>query len=574
MKSFRPLSGLTVIVATSLFATGCDRASSTGLPTTVADTGPMTGVLAGLAPEGIEYATETLSGVTTAGGRFQYESGETVSFSLGGTDLGSTAAGPEITVFSLAGLDSTPIGEDAVLAATRTADNTGGFAQAVRVAQLLLSFDTDGDVSNGVQISDATRARLATTDFHATGIQDEFRWKDLVGAVRASVIAGEMPERLIPTEGEALDHVYMSLGISWGLFLAAESSYDNDADGIAEETERFVLNSDGLPLEYRGDYDADGTDDYVQEFDYLSATRYLRLATDNNGDGVFDRVEVNTFDGFGALVMSETDSDGQSGVDRIETRAYDDFGNLIRVEFRNLSTGTSNIQTWTVDAAGNRFEYLFDSDGDGTPNRRDTFVYNDFRDWVRREIDSNNDGTVDQVLTREFNARGILTLATSDLDADGTVDRSTAYVIGADNRIAEFIYDTDDDPDTEFTVALTYNSDGQEIRRVTDRTFENRGISISENEYNAAGKLLRRTIDSDGDGTPNSITVRSYDTTGALLSEDRDFQADGLIDRRTLYAVDNNGNIIEERIDIDGDGTPDAINRYSSMTEINPGYWY
>ena len=84
---------------------------------------------------GINYATPTLQGVTLADGVFEYQAGETVTFSVGGLTLGSTAGKAVITP-----LDIVPDAKD-------TSDR-----RVVNICVVLQTLDQDGNAGNGILI--------------------------------------------------------------------------------------------------------------------------------------------------------------------------------------------------------------------------------------------------------------------------------------------------------------------------------------------------------------------------------------------------------------------------------------
>jgi cyanophycinase len=96
---------------------------------------------------GLDFETSTgLKGQTDGTGAFQFRPGDTVTFRVGGLSLGSAQAQAAVPLQSL--LASAPSSlQDAGL---------------VRLMQTLYTLDTDGDASNGVQISAAVRTALAT----------------------------------------------------------------------------------------------------------------------------------------------------------------------------------------------------------------------------------------------------------------------------------------------------------------------------------------------------------------------------------------------------------------------------
>lgn len=84
-------------------------------------------------------------------GSFRFVEGDTVSFSLGDTVLGESQAKARITPFDLAGLDEDAVGGCDV--AGTLPDDDSAFRMVVNLAVLLQSLDTDGDHTNGIDIS-------------------------------------------------------------------------------------------------------------------------------------------------------------------------------------------------------------------------------------------------------------------------------------------------------------------------------------------------------------------------------------------------------------------------------------
>ncbi|OWY41114.1 hypothetical protein CEK28_02255 [Xenophilus sp. AP218F] len=130
-------STLALTLAGCLWLTGCSLGDSAA-PTPA----PLTGVFIDSAVAGLDYETPTLAGRTTANGEFRYRAGETVAFRIGKLELGSALAGRTLTPLSLTG-------------APGAAD-----PRALRIAQLLLTLDSDDDPANGIQIAAADAARF------------------------------------------------------------------------------------------------------------------------------------------------------------------------------------------------------------------------------------------------------------------------------------------------------------------------------------------------------------------------------------------------------------------------------
>lgn len=114
-----------------------------------------TGVFEDSPVAGLHYETPTFSGTTNALGEYDYLPGETVTFSIGGIDLGSAQAGPVVTPLTL--VDGATDPTDPVV---------------TNIVRLLMTLDDDGDASNGIVISAATATAAIgqTVDFTAADL--------------------------------------------------------------------------------------------------------------------------------------------------------------------------------------------------------------------------------------------------------------------------------------------------------------------------------------------------------------------------------------------------------------------
>ena len=90
---------------------------------------------------GVTYTTPSHTGLTDADGTFQFQPGETVTFSIGGIVLGQTIGDSIITPLNLS--------------------DTGDVATVTNMLRLLQTLDADGDPANGITITEAARTRAA-----------------------------------------------------------------------------------------------------------------------------------------------------------------------------------------------------------------------------------------------------------------------------------------------------------------------------------------------------------------------------------------------------------------------------
>lgn len=107
-------------------------------PTTVQE-----GTFIDSAVEGLEYETATQSGVTDAAGTFRFQTGETITFSMGNVIIGQATGKETITPMDLV--------PSAVDVTNPTVTN---------ICRLLQSLDEDGNVNNGIRITQAMRDEI------------------------------------------------------------------------------------------------------------------------------------------------------------------------------------------------------------------------------------------------------------------------------------------------------------------------------------------------------------------------------------------------------------------------------
>lgn len=125
---------------------------------------------------GLDFQTARRSGITDGNGTFDYDSdGEIITFSIGSTVLGTARANSIVHVFDVAGQ-------------SQISDNSRG----ERLAQLLQTLDEDGNASNGIQLSPATKAVLhaqPAIDFAVT----DAAWNTRITAVASSTFKVVVP---------------------------------------------------------------------------------------------------------------------------------------------------------------------------------------------------------------------------------------------------------------------------------------------------------------------------------------------------------------------------------------------
>lgn len=148
MNHNKNVSLLAALTASALVAAcGGSDTTSTATPAPVAQSG----VFLDAAVEGLDYTSGTAKGTTQADGGFSCNSGDSMSFSVGGISLGSAPCAAVITPLSLANLSNS---------------NDDKVVNRLMALQLL---DEDNDPSNGIRLSSTVKTALAgqALDFNA-----------------------------------------------------------------------------------------------------------------------------------------------------------------------------------------------------------------------------------------------------------------------------------------------------------------------------------------------------------------------------------------------------------------------
>ncbi len=320
---------------------------------------------------------------------------------------------------------------------------------------------------------------------------------------------------------------------------AIDISFAVGANGVADAIE---TSPDSGVLAYNVlDSDGDGVPDFRD--------------TDSDNDGIFDLAEAggndNNADG---RIDSFSDSDGKGVDDGVQSSAlplFDTDGDGT-LDYRDTDSDNDGIPD-AVESRGSSAARPTDTDGDGAPDYR--------------ENDSDNDGVSDAV------EAGVIPSEPNDSNGDGRPDFQDGGIAftGNDNDGNNGGQPNTDGPDT----------DGDGIPNQIDLDDDNDGIPDSvEGLVDADGNGVAdgNSRDSDGDGTPDGYDLDS-DNDGLLDNREAhpDFGFVSSLDQVVNGAIDigiavgNNGlaDVIETSPDsgvinynvqdTDGDGTPDFM---------------
>ena len=200
----------TLIAAAALFSmVGCGGGG--GSPTSSSSVKTGTGYYLDSAVVGVDYVCGSQTGKTGADGKFTFEKGKECKFALAGVPLRTTEADELV--------DGKKIVED-----------------NLKVAKFLQSIDSDGDLSNGIQITDEVIEAL-TKALEETQSEGQLPEEDTLTEVVATVgqeVAGVSGE--VRTDEEVQEHLTQTKTEVTKELLAGKTFYT-----VGEEEDKFIF---------------------------------------------------------------------------------------------------------------------------------------------------------------------------------------------------------------------------------------------------------------------------------------------------------------------------------------------
>lgn len=214
-------------------------------------TGVTTGVFVDSAVSGLEYSASPsgIEGVTDDEGTFEYEDGDTVTFSVGSVEIGRVSASGVITPLNVAGVDA-----------------ASGNDYVANIAQMLQSLDDDGFAGNGIELTDETREYAANqlngNEFDPASQNEADFEKGLGNEISGLTASNRETRDKVVDRDKAINHVQNTVNsinrITSCTDEGARSVKDGELDDSAFVT---ILSGSDSESEVRIDFAADGTFD-------------------------------------------------------------------------------------------------------------------------------------------------------------------------------------------------------------------------------------------------------------------------------------------------------------------------
>ena len=521
--------------------------------------------------QGLRYETDTQNGITNADGEFEYIDGESIRFYFGSWLVGEAIATPELTPFSLNGVNG--IDDIAQFERWWISNVQGSYhtdvrdeTRAMNLAFLLQNLDLDSDPENGItlpdNLSDLTDGYVLDLERlgHSFLVQRAVR-----GVITRARSSGLWPNGLrVRTFPEVADHLVKNLYPNAQASVRIREEFSNSTSGIGTPnsvTNRFY-DGDGRLSRLERDTDADGSPNTRTTYTRNDLGLAIITEVDSDVDGSIDNLYTSTYTSYGVQTRDLRDN-GNDGVEYDWRAEYNDFGRYTIIErYDNGTLAVRNEYSYLSDGT---FDFILrDTDGDGSLDERITYEHTDGLS-TSVSYDTGNDGTVDRVVSYQRNAMGDITVYEDDTDANGAPNLIIRYSYNAAGHRTRFEQDSDADGAPNYVQTTTYNDLGQQLVTETDSDGDGVFERMNRSEYNAEGfrtlyesdhdddpaietritytldangNAIRFETDTNDDFVADSINIRTYNEYGQNLINDTDSNADGVIDNRTEYTYE------------------------------------
>lgn len=453
---------------------------STGTTPPVGDT-LVTGKLQGTAIEGLRYATESQSALTNSNGEFRFREGETITFSIGGTDFPITQADTELNPFTITGLNPL-VQETDIISALSTQDGNS-FDTAINISNLLQSLDSDGNPSNGINLGNAD-VQLQNVSIPLQVKANTFSQSPEFIQVRQIL---NVPS--IRTLSEVIGFLYQDLGIE--VISSQPARQISITEGRARALS-YSYDNDGQLLSLAQDTDNDGTVDIVETFSYDSTGKVTSIT--NSAE---QTEQTMAYDANGNLVSRETEKNGQP----LSVESYSFVNNQLQTfQYTGVAEAESSSVSYEYDPNNRLSGYIIDIEGTDASDIRSSFQYDG--DLVSRvDEDRDNDGTIDLSIRYTYESNGNVQTQTTIETVDGIqVETLARFFYDESNNISRYEEDRNGDSRSDYIEYYEYNEGQQRTQYRKDMNADGNWDSIAYFTYDQNGNLIRMLEDSNNDG--------------------------------------------------------------------------
>ncbi|WP_328186302.1 hypothetical protein [Marinobacter sp. OP 3.4] len=218
-----------------------------------------TGVFVDSPVSGINYTTSSgKTGKTNELGEYDYAPGDTVTFSIGGTELPPVEATGRITPADM-GSGTTDWSSDPTV---------------LNILRLLQTLDDDGDASNGITITDAIHTALQDVDLDPTSSESDFE-------TQASTALNSTGKTLVAKDDAVAHFQATQSGDLIGSWVLVEDWGNVNVLTFLNETEYLIAHS----MADDGDQDAASAEYGTYEWDSAAGELILTVTNESDNSG-------------------------------------------------------------------------------------------------------------------------------------------------------------------------------------------------------------------------------------------------------------------------------------------------
>ncbi len=261
---------------------------------------------------------------------------------------------------------------------------------------------------------------------------------------------------------------------------------------------------------------------------------------------------------------NESDSDGDGLPDYREVFTYDEYGQKTASEVDLSADGVLDYATYFgYDEAGNIVKITADNNADGVIDIIVVSAYDVQGNRLQQRIDTNADGEFDRGENLEYDIEGnLVAIYKFDNPPFATAQYSTRYLWEYDEQGREVLHEVDDGFEVDQRETYTYSADGLvKIHEVDQDGNDTIDLTLTQT-FDQNGNLLEDRFDYNSDGIVETREWYTYDAAGRLLTVKRDRDLDGILERSITYEYDAMGNVIRYTRAIDGSDTLTVVHEY------------
>lgn len=309
------LNASLIALSSSLFLTGCgDNLDDDSYATKYYPSYPeSTGRFVDSGVTGIEYITLTSTHLTQNGGSFTYRYGDTITFKIGGLNIGETIALSVVTP------------KDIVSFKNRELNTSINAPEVNNRVRTLISLDNNANPADGIEINATTRANSQNWTTPNYDLNESAFTAELNTSTLGYITS-------IATKDEATAHFESSLrcvysGAYSGKWILPNGNKDGFVGVMIQSNGTIITLGDGQDLNGDGNYD---------EFLFARGEHYMDT-------GYYDFNETGSFDeAIGSIVESNKTVSGDG---------YSENYNRVAGSFTQINPDTNESQTGSYEAS-------------------------------------------------------------------------------------------------------------------------------------------------------------------------------------------------------------------------------